>query len=234
MWSSTNSGDGANLLPEFVLDGSRSLFLHFYFPPAKKGAYFVCTSTVWRVTQVFMSTLFSHLQTAPNSFFCSNVQISKYLDVPNLRQIPSKSQNLWFLCQNLENSQHVRTGCFLSKFRVYSDLRQTSKYSNILHTSSYIRRHIPTIHLLTSYFPGPLWERGSQEMRTAPYRLFNFCQNIHLLTENARLEQIRDNLDEKQLQHKIKRGPSKSPPNSLQMGNLEGNIWTFEQIDELR
>jgi hypothetical protein len=42
-----------------------------------------------------------------------------------------------------------------------------------------------------------------------------------------------NDLDEKHLQHKIKRGPSKSPPNSFQIGNLEGDIWTFEQIDEL-
>ena len=68
---------------------------------------------------------------------CSNnVQISKYLDVPNLRQIPSKSRNLWFFCQHLEKK----------------------------------------------------WLRG----------------------------------------------PSKSPPNSFQIGNLEGNMWTFEQIDQLR
>ena len=55
-----------------------------------------------------------------NLSICSNVQITKYLDVSNLRQIPSKSQNLWFFCQNLEKSRHVRTGCFLSKFRFYS------------------------------------------------------------------------------------------------------------------
>jgi hypothetical protein len=32
-----------------------------------------------------------------------------------------------------------------------------------------------------------------------------------------------DILDEKQLGQKIKRGPSKSPPNSFQSGNLEGD-----------
>jgi hypothetical protein len=41
-------------------------------------------------------------------------------------------------------------------------------------------------------------------------------------------------LDEKQLRHKIKRGPPKLPQNLFQIRNLEGDIWTFEQIDELR
>ena len=43
-----------------------------------------------------------------------------------------------------------------------------------------------------------------------------------------------NDLDEKQLWHKIKRGPSKQPPKSFQIRNLEGDVWTFEQIDELR
>jgi len=43
-----------------------------------------------------------------------------------------------------------------------------------------------------------------------------------------------NDLDEKQLWHKIKRGPFKSPPYSFQIGNLEDDIWTFEQIDKLR
>jgi hypothetical protein len=42
-----------------------------------------------------------------------------------------------------------------------------------------------------------------------------------------------NDLDEKHLWHEIKRGPFKLPPNSFQIGNLEGDIWTFEQIDEL-
>ena len=37
-----------------------------------------------------------------NLSICSNVQITKYLDVPNLRQISSKSRILWFFCKNLE------------------------------------------------------------------------------------------------------------------------------------
>jgi hypothetical protein len=35
-----------------------------------------------------------------------------------------------------------------------------------------------------------------------------------------------NDLDEKQLQHKIVKGPYKSPPNSYQIGNLDGNILT--------
>jgi hypothetical protein len=38
----------------------------------------------------------------------------------------------------------------------------------------------------------------------------------------------------KQSQHKVMKGPSKSLPNLLQIRNLEGNISTFEQIDELQ
>jgi hypothetical protein len=49
---------------------------------------------------------------------------------------------------------------------------------------------------LTSYFPGRLWERGSHEMQIGPYLQFNFCQNIHLLTENGRLEWIQNDLNE--------------------------------------
>jgi hypothetical protein len=30
------------------------------------------------------------------------------------------------------------------------------------------------------------------------------------------------------------KGPSKLSPNSFQIRNLEGNVWTFEQIDKLR
>jgi hypothetical protein len=56
----------------------------------------------------------------------------------------------------LGKSRHIRTGYFLSKFHFYSNLHQSSKYSNILHTCSYISRPIPTIQLLTSYFPGYL------------------------------------------------------------------------------
>ena len=35
------------------------------------------------------------------------------------------------------------------------------------------------------------------------------------------------------LRREIKRGTSK-PPNSFQIKNLEGDIWTFEQIDKLQ
>jgi hypothetical protein len=69
-------------------------------------------------------------------------------------------------------------------------------------------------------------------MQIAPYLKFNFHQNIHLLAENGRLEWIWNDLDEKQLRHKIKIGPSKLPPNLFQIRNLEDNIWTSEQIDE--
>ena len=67
-----------------------------------------------------------------------------------------------FFVKIWKKSRHVRTGCFLSKFRFYSDLRQISKYSNLSHTFSCIRRTIPTIHLLTSYFPGHLCESESR------------------------------------------------------------------------
>ena len=99
-------------------------------------------------------------------FKCSNIQIfgcSK--PPPNPFQI-SKSENI---LSKFGKSRHVGTGCFLSKFRLYSDVRQTSKNSNILHIFSYIRRPIPKIHLLTSYFPGCLQERVSQKMQITPY-----------------------------------------------------------------
>jgi hypothetical protein len=134
----------------------------------------------------------------------------------------------------LEKSRHVRTGCFLSKFHFYSDPRQTSNLPNLSHTFSYIRRPIPTIHRLMSYCPGCLCERVSHEMQIAPYLQFNFRHNIHLLAENGRLEGIRNDLDEKHLWHKIKRGTSKSPPNLFKIKKLEDDIWTFEQIDKLR
>ena len=40
-------------------------------------------------------------------------------------------------------------------------------------------------------------------------------------------------LEETQLRDEIKRGPSKSPPNSFQIKNLAAKIRTFEQVDEL-
>jgi hypothetical protein len=67
-------------------------------------------------------------------------------------------------------------------------------------------------------------------MQIAPYLQFNFCQNIHLLAENGKLERVLNDLDEKHLRH----SPSKSAPSSFQIKKLEGDILTFEQIDKLR
>jgi hypothetical protein len=61
-------------------------------------------------------------------------------------------------------------------------------------------------------------------MQIVPYLWFDFRQNIHLLVENGSFKLIQNDLDEKQLRHKVKRGPSKSQPNSFQVGNLEGDI----------
>ena len=66
-----------------------------------------------------------------------------------------------FFVKIWKKSRHVQTGCFLSKFCFYSNLSQISKYSNLSHTFSCIWRTIPTIHLLTSYFPGHLCESES-------------------------------------------------------------------------
>ena len=71
-------------------------------------------------------------------------------------------------------------------------------------------------------------------MQIMPYLSFNFRQNMHQFAENGRLEQIWNDLDEKHLLHEIKRGPSKSPPKSFQIRNLEDDIGTFEEIDKLR
>ncbi len=38
----------------------------------------------------------------------------------------------------------------------------------------------------------------------------------------------------KNLRNEIKKGPFKSSPNSFQIINLDDEIWTFEQIDDLR
>ena len=99
----------------------------------------------------------SHWVTAVISSICSNVQISKYLDLSNCSQISSKSLNLWLFCLTKVTISGQAVFCpnFISTL-------MAAKYPNILHTCSYIRWRIPTIHQSTSYFPGCLWESETQ------------------------------------------------------------------------
>ena len=135
-----------------------------------------------------------------------------------------------FFVKIWKKSRHVRTGCFLSKFRFYSDLRQISKYSNVSHAFSCIRRTIPTIHLLTSYFPGHFCKSESRYSS----RAVSLVQFSPKYPSTRWKWKIRNDLDGKHLRNEIKKGPSKSSPNSFQIKNLEDEIWTFEQIDDLR
>ena len=101
------------------------------------------------------------------AIICLSVQMFKY---PNIWMFQTAAKSLPNLkicilfCLNLEKKP---TCCFLSKFHFYSDLRQISKHPNLTHKFSYIRWLIPTIHQLTSYFPGHLWESETRTTNRA-------------------------------------------------------------------
>jgi hypothetical protein len=58
----------------------------------------------------------SPLGDCQNLSICSNVQITKYLNVSNHHQISSKSWNLWVFCLNLEEKMPCQDRLLLSKF----------------------------------------------------------------------------------------------------------------------
>jgi hypothetical protein len=138
-------------------------------------------------------------------FKSSNIQIFRW---SKPQQIPSKSQKLLFFCLHLEKSLHVRTGCFFIQILFLLQLPPNIQHPNLQHTSSYIRRRIPTIHQLTSYFSGRLWESEMQNAN-CDISLSNFWQNIHIYAEKG----VWNDFDEKDWWHKITRGPSKLLPN---------------------
>ena len=65
-----------------------------------------------------------------------------------------------------------------------------------------------------------LCERVRHKMHNHTIFLSNFHENIHIYAKKG----VWNGLDENQLQHKIKGGPSKLLPNSFQIRNLEGDI----------
>ena len=139
----------------------------------------------------------------------------------------------WFFCQNLENSRHVRTGCFLYKFCFYSNLCQTSKYSNILHRCSYEATN-PDNSSAGVIFPWTFVRETESQNVNRAISVVQFSPKYPSTCWKWEVGMNPEWFGWKRIMAQIKRGPSKSPPNSFQIGNLEGDIWTFQQIDQLR
>ena len=122
-------------------------------------------------------------------------------------------------CLNLEKSRHVRTDCFC---RDFVSPPTFAKYPNV---------QIYCIHVHTlddgspqsvsrCYISLEACERVRHKMQIAPYLSQSFAKiPLYLLNEGAW-----NNLEESQLQHKIKGGPSKWQPNSFQIENLKWDI----------
>ena len=114
-----------------------------------------CHCTIARKNHDFVLTMGD----CRNSSICSNVQMFKYPNIWIFQTSAKSLPNLEicdFFVKLWKKVDMSRQADFCPNFVSYSDLCQTSKYSNILHTCSCIRRPIPTIHLLMSHFPGRL------------------------------------------------------------------------------
>ena len=143
--------------------------------------------------------------------------------LPNLKSFD-------FFCQNLEEKSPCPDTLFFVQISFLLQFCEISKYAPLIAIHFWlgwwadkIRVSNPVArHILRKIEPWNI---------IAPYFSSRFRQNKHLFAKKRQFGRI---WKKKQLREEIKRGTSKSPPNSFQIENLEATIWTFEQIDKLR
>ena len=149
------------------------------------------------------------------------------MDVQNHHQITSKSRNLWLFVKIWKKINMSRQAVFCPNF--LSTPTSTKYPIQIDHIHLHSLDNWSQQSISWHHISLDICQRVTPKMQIAPYISSNFVKiSIYLLRNR-----VWSNLHVKQLWYKIKRGPSILPPILFQFGKLEGDIWTFEQIDEL-
>ena len=144
----------------------------------------------WKLLELTtVSRFLAYVSACRNLSICSNVQITKYLDVPNLRQISSKSRILWFFCQNLEEKLPCPDRLFFVQISFLLRFCQISKYAPSIAIHFWLGWWADEIgvsnpvarHILRKIEPWNI---------IAPYFSSRFCQNKHLFAKKRQFGRI--------------------------------------------